>query len=299
MWLIFILSILLSIAFVLAKLTIGYTEPIFLASVRLIGAGVALLAYYFSRNGFKLHIKKQDWILFAQVAIVGLFVFSVLDAWSIQYLSSIKASFMYNLMPFVSALLSYWYFSEVMTPKKWLGLLIGFIGFVPLLLVQSEGAGSFTGIAAKLPLAELISLAAMTSYVYGLIKIRILVRDRGYSPLLVSGLGMLTAGIAAFFVSWHVEGWMPFVQPLRFWSYAIMLIITGNIALYNLYAYLLKRYTATLIALVLQLSPIITAGLGALFLSEPILLVFIFAAAVIPFGLLLFYKEEVRQGYIK
>ena len=88
----------------------------------------------------------------------------------------------------MAALLSYFWFDEVMTPKKWLGLLIGFGAFLPeVLQVGPLGAHLWP---------RLLPLIAVISSAYGWVLLRALMK-KGYSPLVANGVGMFFGGLIA------------------------------------------------------------------------------------------------------
>lgn len=280
--------------FTICKALLEYAKPFFSIGIRMLVAGGILLAYSYWKNRSVFTIQKKDRWLFVQIIVFHVYFSYILDLWSLQYITSSKSSLLYNLSPFLAALFSYFYFSEKMTLKKWLGLLIGFSGFLPEMLFKGAGP---TGYYLSFP--EIILLGAVISGVYGWITLRKLVKDGLYSPMMVNGVGMVGGGILALITSFFVEGWSvspvsslwPFIQLMT------LIIIIGNLLFYNFYGYLLTRYTATFLSFAGFTTPLFAALFGWFFLGESVEWPFFISIFVVFIGLYIFYQEELKQGY--
>jgi drug/metabolite transporter (DMT)-like permease len=214
-------------------------------------------------------------------------------------MSSFKGAFLYNTSPFLSALFSYFVFSEKMTHIKWLGLFIGLSGFLPELMSQAPTETSWFSMFF-LSRAELLMLASVVSSVIGWTVMRSLALE-GNSIVAVNAVGMIGGGLLALFTSTVFESWQPI--PVFDWPAFIkltaLIIVVANVLFYNLYGYLLKQYTATFLSFCGFMSPLFAALFGWLFLSERVAWHFFFSVFVVIIGLLLFYKQELKQGYIR
>lgn len=266
----------------------------------MVAAGIMLCGYYFIKHIFFKKEKitfniKRDWPLLAQIVIFHIYLTYLCDLCALKDISSGESAFLYNLSPFISALLSYLWFGEVMTRKKWFGLILGFVALIPS-LVQDWLSCGLSGILG----AKIMTLIAVASSAYGWIILRELVKDRGYSPIFINGFGMTLGGILAFATSYFTESWQP--TPVTEWipfiQATILIVITANLMFYNLYGYLLNRYTATFLSFAGFTCPLYAGILGWLFLGEPLPLNLLPSFALISIGLFIFYQEELRQGYI-
>lgn len=289
---------LIAISFTLAKAVLTYSAPIFFVGVRMVISGLILLGYCVWRNPGMLVIKKKDYANFALIVLMHVYLTYIFDLVALQYMSSFKGAFIYNLSPFITVLFSYLYFNEVMTPKKWLGLLIGFAGFLPELIAQSPGEPT-AGIGF-LSWAELMMIGSVVTGVIGWIVMRQLVKD-DYSPMAINGIGMFVGGVLSFITSGIFETWDPF--PVTEWwpflKITFAIIIVANLVYYNLYGYLLRTYTATFMSFAGFLCPLFAAAFGWYFLDEQVSGTFFFSLLVVVIGLTIFYQEELRQGYIR
>jgi drug/metabolite transporter (DMT)-like permease len=200
------------------------------------------------------------------------------------------------LSPFASALLAYILLSEKMSMKKWLGLLVGFLGFIPILLNETT-AEELSGQFFVFSWAELAVMAAAIFGVYGWILLKQLVKEEGYTPFMANGISMTIGGVMALVNSYFVEQWdpVPVTEFRPFLECTLALILVSNLICYNLYGYLLKRYSATFISFAGFITPMFSALFGWLYLGQVVTWPFWVSASIVFLGLLIFYQEELRQ----
>lgn len=289
-----------STSFTLAKTTLQYSPPLFLTGFRMFLAGAILLAFvlFFRRDQFK--IKKEQIFPLILLSLTSVYLTNAFEFWGLQYLSAAKACFIYSLSPFLSALFSYFQFKEKLTARKILGLLIGFIGFVPVLFSQSGGEELLGGLSF-LSWAEIALILATITSVYGWVLLRKLGKDDGMSPLMANGSSMFLGGLLAFIHSLVVDTWIP--SPVAQWAPfmqgVLLMILISNLICYNLYGWLLKKFTATFLSFAGLLTPLFAAFFGWLVLGEKVQWTFFISVGVISMGLWLVYAEELKLGYIK
>ena len=152
--------------FSLGKMTLAYSPPIFLTGFRMTLAAVLILLYLFiaKRNSFKL--EKKQLVSLGLLAFFSIYLTNILEFWGLQYLTAAKTCFIYSLSPFFAALFSYLHFNEKMNKRKWLGLGIGFIGFIPVLLTQT-GSEELLNAFSFLSWPTLAIMGAALCSVYG------------------------------------------------------------------------------------------------------------------------------------
>jgi drug/metabolite transporter (DMT)-like permease len=262
-------------------------------------AGVLLLGYVWWRQPEKFYIKKNHLWKIVQLAGFNIYLTNIFEFWGLQYLTSFKACFIYSLSPFVSALLSFVLLSEKLTPKKWLGLLIGFTGLAPVLLYQTT-AEELTGHFLVFSWAELAVICAAICSVYGWILLKQLVQENGNSPLMINGISMLIGGFLSLSHSYLSEDWnpIPVKEVVPFIECAVLLIIISNLICYNLYGALLKRFSATFMSFAGLSTPIFSALLGWIFLNELMPWYFYVSLSILGCGLYLFYQEELKPALV-
>ena len=298
MYLVLVLYGLFASVFTIAKTGLEYTQPLFFVGSRMMLAGIILLGYQFifDRKNFLLK-KCHFWQVF-RLAAFNIYLTNVFEIWGLKYLTSFKTCFIYSLSPFLSALFSYFIFSEKMTAKKWIGLIIGFIGLTPIFLngTSSEELAGHLGIFSWAELA--VVLAAICS-VYGWILLRQLVKEGEYSSYMANGASMFIGGALALVHSLFVEDWnpVPITSMVPYLECTILLIVISNFVCYNLYGSLLKKYSATFISFAGFVTPLFTAFLGWVYLGEAVTWSFYLSMVIVFSGLLIFYQEELQRDY--
>lgn len=296
---IFLLYALCATSFTISKAVLSYSAPIFFVAVRMMVAGTLLCSYLWLR-GSLTSINRKDSFLFLSIVFFHIYFAYIFDVWSLQYMTSFKSSFFFNLSPFITAILSYFMFSELMTVKKLFGMLIGFIGFIPMIMQQAP-AEEMWGELFGFSWPEVVLLAGIISSCLGWITMRKLLKNHHYSPLFVNGIGMFIGGILALITSYTTEPWTnggPVSSWLPFIGLTGLIIVACNFVFYNLYGHLLRHYTATLLSFAGATTPLFAALFGAVFLGETVTWHFFVSSIIVGLGLYIFYQEELRQGYV-
>lgn len=297
MLLVFVLYALFASVFTVAKEALSVSSPVFLVGSRMLVAGLLMLAFqYWFRERSQLFLKKKQWICILFLGFLNIYLTNVLELWGLQYMTSFKTCFLYSLSPFVTALFSYFALSERLTLKKWIGLLIGFAGFIPILLSQTQEE-SLAGELGVFSLAELSLVLAVFSSVMGWILLKKLVFHEACPAVVANGYSMAIGGALALFHSYLTEVWTPIpVSNLtRFLECSLFLLIVSNVIGYNLYGWLLKKFSPTFMSFSGLSTPLFTALFGWWAFHERPGIVFFLSLALVFFGLLLFYGEELRE----
>ena len=291
-----------SLAFPFGKWLLQYSSPIFITSIRMILAGVLLLTYLYIRKKIpKKKISTRAWLSIVALGFFSIYLTNIFEFWSLQHLTASKTCFIYSLCPFFTILLSYIHFKEKMTRAKWTGVIIGFLGFIPTIMAKTQGE-SLLGAFSVFSWPEISMIFAAFFSVYGWIILRIIVKDEALSPVFANGMSMLIGGIFALGTSFIFDSWTPIPMDLNHTSKILQMIllftIISNILCYNLYGYLLKKYTATILSFFGLLSPIFTSIHSFIWLGETPSYSIFLSTMIVSLGLWIVYKEELRQGYI-
>lgn len=298
--LVFVLYALFASIFTIGKHALMYTEPFFLVGTRMILAGGVLIAYeyLFNRKSFALPKNLLFPIFF--LALFNVFFTNAFEFWGLKYLSSSKTCFIYSLSPFAAAIISYFYFEEKITPVKFFGMCVGFAGFIPIFLSDSS-VEQEVGKIGFLSWPEISVLIAAISSVYGWIILREVVTKHNYPTFLANGFSMLLGGVMSLMTSLVFEEWnpVPVTDMREFLIWLAAMTIISNFICYNLYGYLLKTFTATFMSFSGFSTPLFVSFFGWIFLSEYVTWKFAFSVVVVFIGLMIFYREELRQGYVK
>jgi len=297
-FLLVIMCVLFGSTFIFGSIAMQNAEPIFFIAIRMLISGSLMLGYLLlSRNSCKIH--RKDIKLFLLLGGVHILIPYVGEFWALQYISAAKTSLIWSLSPFVTAIFAWFMFEEKMTPLKLVGMVIGFLGFIPIIMYQGTQESGLATLY-NFSTADLALVIAVVSAAFAWSSFKKLMH-KGYRPLLINGWAMLIGGLYALILSPFFESWSP--VPVRNWPVVLgclaMLVIVGGFVCYNLYGYLLKKYTVTFLAFAGGFIPFCTAGFQWLLLGQPVSVAFLISIIIISSGLYIFYKEELRQGYIK
>lgn len=289
-----------SSVFALGKDALAYAPPIFLTAFRMLLAGVLITGYLLIRKRKDLKvIKTHFWPLFL-LGFLSIYLANICEFWGLKYLTAAKTCFIYSLSPFLAAIFSYFHFNEKINMRKAIGMFIGFLGFIPVLATQSGAESLFSGIGI-ISLPELAVMGAAAFSVYGWILLRTVVKDDSVSPLVASAVSMVLGGLMAFVHSSFVESWAPTFAVGHFGPFLkgiALITLISNIICYNLYGFMLKRFTATFLSFMGLLSPIFASFNEWLILGQmPNWMIFL-GTGIVSFGLYIVYQAELKQGYI-
>lgn len=298
---ILILYALFGTTFILGKEAVMVVPPIFFIGIRMVLASIILLSFIKFYLRSSLTIRSKDWPWFAGIVMFHIYTAYVLEFIGLQYLTGAKACLLYNLSPFITALFSYFFFGEIMTKRKWVGLTIGFLAFLPSLMVQAPAEELSAGGFGFISWPELMLIVSVTSACAGWIFMRKLTRELGYTYFFVNTVGMLGGGILALLTSYPTEIWPSYtslILNVPFLRSLFLLILIGNIICFNLYGKLLATYSATILSFFGFVTPLFAALFGWFWLGEIVHWTFYVTVAFVAFGLYEFYQEELKQGYI-
>lgn len=264
-------------------------------------AGVLLLGFMAFKNRISFKLTMKQFLLICLLAVFSIYLTNALEFWSLQHLTAAKTCFIYSLSPFFSAFFSYLHFGEKLNGRKWLGMLIGFAGFIPVLAMQ-KGAGEMITSLSFLSWPELAMMGAALCTVYGWVILRLIVKDSTVSPMMANGASMLLGGLFALGHSYLVESWSPLPFSAgnfnAFLQGTLIMTLISNILCYNLYGLMLKRFTATFVSFMGLLSPIFASLNSWFFLGEQPSPIIFLSTGIVSLGLWLIYSAELRQGYI-
>lgn len=294
MLLIIFLYAVFAATFSLGKELLNYGPPFFLVGIRMFIAGTLLLCYQYFFTKDRLRLKKSHIKYYMQLMLFSVFIPYTLRLWALKFMPAYKASLLYNLGPFISYILGYFFYQERVTISKVSGLIVGTLGLLPVLLAtapQEDIMGTFGFISWP----EFALFASVSSLAYGWVVLRKLIKDKDYPPAMVNGMSMFTGGILALLTSALFEPKACIVDVNRFIALLAIIILASNVIGHNLYAWLMRFYTPTFLSFASFLTPIFAALYGWLFFNETVTWHFFASTILIIIGLGLFYKDEMRQ----
>ncbi len=297
MFLIITMYALFAATFILGREVVATVPPIFFIGIRMLLAGSLLFCFIYYAHRKELKFKKSEIPWFLGIIFFHIYIAYVLEYISLQYLTGAQVSLLYNLSPFITGILSYCITQEKLTKNRILGLIIGFSACIPMLWETF-----LNQTLMPLNYAEILLLISITSSCIGWIFMKKLTHTYNHSYLVVNTIAMLGGGTLALITSLYTEAWPHYssiIHNVSFLRSLCGLILIGNIICYNLYGYLLHRYSTTFLSFCGFFTPLFTALFGWLWLKETINISFIITIALITCGLYIFYKEDLKLGYIK
>ena len=109
---------------------------------------------------------------------------------------------------------------------------------------------------------------------------------------------MLIGGFFAFIHSLIVEPWdpVPATNLPTVFICSLFLILVSNCICYNLYGYLLRRFSSTFMSFAGLTTPLFTVLFGWIFFGEVATIGFYASYIVVFIGLLIFYQQELTEG---
>lgn len=288
----FVMFAFFGLSFVIGKKTLQVSAPYFLTATRMFLAAIILFVVQWIYRKDQIRGIKGCVKEIILLSIFNIYLTNGLEFWGLQYLSSYKTCYVYSLSPFLAAIISYIFLKEKLGRNKIIGLLVALVGFLPL-LIYKEAEDNF-----YVSLPEWALLGAVVATVIGWVSMRELVTVKKYPLLLANSYSMFLGGLLAWGTSIVFEGVYPF--PVSNFSLFIsgMLAITliNNLIGYNLYAFLTKKFTVTLMSFIGFVTPLITALFGWFFLKEEVTLLFFISYGVVLIGFLIFSREELVKN---
>ena len=255
----FLLAALWAPSFLLIKIALVDIPPITLATIRLLGGALLLLAVLRVRGG-KLPTSGKDW---RNLAVMGLFGSALpFAAISIgeQFTDSGLAAIFTGATPISTAVLAHFLVhDEKMTPTRLTGVLLGFVGILSIFIPELGGGhGSAVGV--------ILFAVAAVSYGLGMVHARL--HLRGMEPLVAPALQLaIGAAMLLPFVAFLEGDQLKMPGTEAFWA-ILFLTIFGTAIAYFVYYRILELAGATFLSLVTYLLPPAGVMLGVIFLDE-------------------------------
>ena len=298
---IILLYTLYGIVFILGKQALLFSKPIFLTGIRMLVAGIfsfILYRLWYHRISWSSITRYQAWYILL-LGVFNVYLTNANESWSLQYLSTGKVAFIYNLSPFFSLIFCRFMFKEPITWQKVIGMVIAAISITPLLVENSNmDIIDSTLKFGPISLAEVIMIIAAAATAYGWVIMKYLMEQRSdFNSYFLNAVSFMIGGILCCVQAYYTES-PPYVvagYAGSFAFYMMSMMTIQNLVAYNFNAYVLKTHSPTLVILFSFVMPIITGVLGYLMLSEPLSAQFLICSAGVAIGLLIFYQEELAQ----
>ncbi|KKR97069.1 MAG: hypothetical protein UU47_C0003G0056 [candidate division TM6 bacterium GW2011_GWE2_41_16] len=305
---IFVLYAVCALTFTVSKAILSYSPPFFAIAVRMILAGSFILTGYAlwkcikNKQAFVQDLKKVSWSdigLFIIMMLFHIFIPYCAESWALTQITSTESALIYNLSPFVAAFFAFIWFGQIMSRRKWIGLILGTCSIIPLVIHYYQ-CSMFAQFFSFKIVPLLLVLSAVISSAFAWIIFKKLVTEKAYSPYTINGIAMLGGGVAALALA-YANGEQA-IALISNWSIFLgltaLIIILANVIFYNGYGIMLRRYSVPLLAFAGFSTPLFASFFGMFFLGECFSWNYLWSTVLVAIGLRMFYSEELRLHYI-
>ncbi|NET03198.1 MAG: DMT family transporter [Symploca sp. SIO2B6] len=260
-------------AMVAMKGVIPNTTPLFMAGVRLVPAGVLVLAVATALG----RRQPRSWLAWLWIGLFALVDGTLFQGFLAQGLLRTDAglgSVMIDSQPLAVALLSGLLFGEIIGVWGWLGLGIGILGISLIGLpeswifsvLQSGVINANLNWQQLFDNGEWLMLLASLAMAVGTVMIPLV--KRYVDPVIATGWHMILGGLPLFALSgmWESQQWVNI--NLSGWIALAYSTVFGSAIAYGLFFYFAARGNLTSLSSLTFLTPVFALLFGKLFLSE-------------------------------
>lgn len=199
-----------------------------------------------------------------------------LITWGEIYIESSLASILQATAALFTLVVAHFAFAdERITPRKVIGLLVGFLGVV-VLATRSGGEGQTTSSAWLHLAGQMAIVVASLCYAYGGVYARKVVQGR-MDPFVTAAGAMTVAAVITGILSYAVLPWAANTPAVAYTSLApaalwavLALGLINTFGAYLIYYPLVAVLGAARSSMVTYVIPVVGLVLGAIFLSEPV-----------------------------
>ena len=243
------------------RISLDTMPPFLMAGLRWLLAGSLLIAVLAARGEPLPPRSSYGALTVLGVLMVGFGNGGVV--WAQQVVPSGLASVIVGALPFWMVGIERITGGDRLTPRRLVGLIVGFLGIVVLVWPEVRVSGGGRGFLAGLVALQLASLGWAIGSNYA--------RRRRTDDTLLAGaaLEMIFAGIALTAVGTLKREWTALWFTPRTVGALTYLVLIGSIVGYTAYAYALKHLPLATVSMYAYINPIIAVALGTLVLNEP------------------------------
>jgi drug/metabolite transporter (DMT)-like permease len=262
-------SLLWASCFVVVKIALRSSPPLFLMASRFVVAGAVLLGIALVR-GHALPRRRAEWTLIVVLGLLNYALYLGLNVVALQDISAGMGAVLASTNPLMLALAGPWVLGEPLTWRRISGLLLAFAGVAGVMWSRLGDANRPRGMA--------VAVLAIVFLVIGTIVFKRV--GPGQDLLVLNAIGLLAGGVALGVPSvvWEPLATVRFTPS--FLAAQAYLIVAGSWIMMLIWFWLLTHGDATRASAYFFLNPVLGVFLGALCLGEP-LSVQDFAGAVV------------------
>jgi drug/metabolite transporter (DMT)-like permease len=262
-----------SLSPITTKLLYRSFDPLPLAFVRFLIASICIAPFILKdKNFFKTFKTVAPFAIFS----TGNIFFFVLG---ISLTNVDSSAIIYNNVPLIVAVLSYFLIAEKFSTRKLIGILLGFLGVLIIVVLPILQKGHIQGNF----LGNILIVIASFSWSFYTIASKKLLANKNISPTSMTAASFFVSTIV-FFVCSIIFPQKNFVESIFVGNNLILIIILGAIGTVGSYIFFqlaIKISSATIASLNQYLQTIITIIMATIFLGEKLTIEFMFGAILI------------------
>ena len=265
------------------KRSVVELAPFWSAALRFLAAGLILLALVVvARRPFPRGRSLSGGILYGVVAFGASFAFGYQALHEIPAATGIIFLALVPLMTFGLAVLQR---QERFHVQGLLGALIA-IGGVAVVVADQLGAA--------VPLGPMLLMSAGAVFIAeGAVILKAVPRS---DPFATNAVAMLAGGLVLLGISVLTGEARVTPTAMPTWIWLGYLVVPGSVAMFGLYLYALRRWTASAVSYVTLLMPLVTVPVAAALFSERISLAFVAGGLIALAGVYVGAFRRIRPG---
>ncbi|MFA5999164.1 MAG: DMT family transporter [Candidatus Babeliales bacterium] len=288
-----------AMTFINSSLIATNPYPFFVGMIRALGSSAILLSYswvFFRKETMQFSLPKRGWkLLLTYGVLIHAFVMCGFS-YAVQYADPVSICFIVASGPFLTAIIQYFRKEEYLTYKKIVGLLVGFLGLLPILMISEHAVAIGSKTQSLQWWGNLVAFLSMLVFSYGWIVLKQFLKEFSHPIQLINGIAMLVGGLVSAVFVMFVHGFSMFSLSFSHdFPTLMMAFLASSLLTYMLYVYLLTKYSPTFISFAGFLEPAFGLFYGAVFMGYAVTGNALFALLVLFAGLYIFYLEELKN----
>lgn len=274
-------------------------SPELLVGIRMSISGLLIILFSIRRSPrLRWSHIRSDLATLSLIALVSTLIPALLKAFALTYMAPSKQVLIGSIDPFITAFYAYLLFSEPITARQLLGIVVGCTGVV-IAALTSTPYEKLWGEWGIFSFPECAVIMAVALGRYGWMVTQGLIRKERYRPHEITALSMLTSGILSLILGLLRGKTLIITGPVtpHFVTAVLYTTFIGNIAGYTLYSNCLRHHSSTIVSLTGLSMPLFVAlmswGVGL----EPLSATFFIALAFLATGMAIFYSKPKKQAH--
>ena len=241
----------------------------------------ALMLLIARRQGNQTPLTRRDWIALGWLGFIGYYLSSLLDFSWLQYISASLERLILFLNPTIVVALSAIIYKKPVTRRTIAAILLSYAGIVIVFAHDFEVAPEMRALL----IGSGLVFASAISYALYLVSNGDLIRRLGATRFTAYGMMISSLFVFTHFFTTRTVSMLD--QPsVVYWNMAGMAVFSTVLPIW-LSSEAIRLMGSSRVALISTIGPIMTIGLGAIFLHEPVTSVQIIGASLVMAGVAL------------